>query len=108
MSWQGVNLEKASALTKDEWSQLFQLMDDYSRRRLNCLVTEFFLSREKAEYFICFRPLGVTRKDSPNRFACEYVTVAVEKARSMAHDNALTCDFVEELDRRLSALGQLA
>jgi hypothetical protein len=105
---QGGDLETASALTKDEWSQLFRLIDDYSRRRLNCLVTEFFLSREKAEYFLCFRPLGVTNKNSPNRFTCEYVTVSLEEARKMAHDNALTVDFIEELDRRVSALGQLA
>ena len=100
-------METTSVLRKDEWSQLFRLMDNYSRNRLNCLVTEFFLSREKAEYFICFRPLGVTTIESPNRFACEYVTIALEEAKKMANDNSLTVDFTAELDRRLSALGQL-
>lgn len=100
-------METASVLRKDEWSQLFQLMDNYSRKRLNCLVTEFFLSREKAEYFICFRPLGVTTIESPNRFACKYVTIAVQEAKKMAHNHALTVHFAAELDRSLPTLGQL-
>jgi hypothetical protein len=99
-------LKEIYAMTKDEEARVFRLLDGYSRHRHNCFVAEFFVNRDQPEYIVCFRPLGGT-KESPNRYACVYVTVALDQVKRMAADKALTAVMAEELDRKLAPLGQL-
>jgi hypothetical protein len=91
-------------LTEGEYRRLLQPLADYSKR-YNCHVTELFAS-DHLQYFVCFRPDGAGI-ESPNRFACVYVTIALECAKAMAREKLLTATLIEELDQKLAALGRL-
>ena len=92
-------------MTNDE-TQVFLMLDEYSRKRHNCNVTEFFRDRDQSEYFICFRPMSLA-ENSRNRYACEYVKIGIENVAKMASEKALAVQLTQELDQKLAPLGQL-
>jgi len=92
-------------MTNDE-TQVFLMLDEYSRKRHNCNVTEFFRDRDQSHYFICFRPMRLA-ENSKKRAACEYVKIGIEKVAQMASETALTAQLIQELDQKLAPLGQL-
>ena len=87
------------------YKELFGFLDQYARSH-HCFVTELFTSGDNAHYTVCFRALGV-RRNSPNRFAREYVNIPVEDAMRMATEGAIRAEESTELDRRLAVLGIL-
>jgi hypothetical protein len=83
------------------YKELFEFLDQYARNH-HCFLTEPFISSDEVRYTACFSPLGV-RKDSPNRYACEYVNIPVEDARRMATGGVGTAEVRALLDSRLPA-----
>jgi hypothetical protein len=93
-------------MTENE-TRFFELLDNYSRSRYRCFVSELFLNPEGTDYTICFRPTDV-KKGSPNQSACAYLRVELGQARIATQEKTLTSTLVEELDRKLRPLEQLA
>ena len=82
---------------------MFKLLNEYSRTRYECVVAEMFLTGDKTQYHVCFRPVAADR-DSADRYACRYLQIAAEEAERMTALGALTGSLREELDRELSVL----
>ena len=91
-------------MTPDE-SQLFELLDEYSRTRHKCFLAEMFLDKSRAEYVLCFRPTSVS-KDSPSRYACRYLQIKAVDARTAGQARILSTAIKEKLDRELLSLRQ--
>jgi hypothetical protein len=75
-------------MTTDE-TQLFALLDKYARSRHGCFPAEMNPDKNNTEYSLCFRPLAV-RERSPDRYACRYVQLDIEEARSTGHARVLS------------------
>jgi hypothetical protein len=86
-----------------EESQLFQLLDEYSRAHYKCFLAEMFLDRGETEYVLCFRPAN-EGPDSADRYSCRYLRVKLTDARDMGQRNALTAAITDRLDRELLGL----
>lgn len=89
-------------MTVDE-TQIFRLLDSYSRNRHNCFLAEMFLNKQGTEYFLCFRPVTSSRESS-KAFAHRYLRVDRDQALGMGHANVLTKSTTEMLDHELSIL----
>lgn len=92
-------------MTSEE-TRVFKLLDEYSRDRHKCFVTEMDRNDARQTYLICFRPIGV-KVDSPNRYACRYFHFAVSEINKAAEQGTLTASITEKLDKELLSLGQL-
>jgi hypothetical protein len=90
-------------MTSPEEKQLFKLLDDYSRRHHQCFVAEMFLNDERTEYILCFRPTQV--KDSPNRYACQYLHLGISEANIAGQGNELGASMRALMDKELVSLG---
>jgi hypothetical protein len=86
-----------------EESQLFQLLDDYSRAKHKCFLAEMFLDRDGTEYVLCFRPAN-EGADSAGRYSCRYLRVKLTDAQDMGQTNVLTAAITDRLDRELLGL----
>ena len=64
------------------YSKLFKLLDSYAKRHHKCFLTELFLSDERDEYILCFRP-PVFREDLQNQSVCRHVEIGVGEAREL-------------------------
>jgi hypothetical protein len=85
--------------------QLFQLLDDYSRRHHQCFVAEMFLNSERSKFILCFRSVNANG-NSPDRYASRYLRVGIGEAEIAGHTNALTTLVSTMLDKELGDLGQ--
>jgi hypothetical protein len=81
--------------TTPEETRCFRLLDR-SRSRYRRLLAEMFLNEDDTHYFLCFRPLGVT-KDSPNRRACRYPEIPIKEIRAAGRKRMLTDSIAETL-----------
>jgi len=88
-----------------EESQLFHLLDDYSRAHYKCFLAEMFLDRDGTEYVLCFRPANES-PDSACRYSCRYLRVKLTHAQNMGRTKVLTAAITEELDSELQSLSQ--
>jgi len=95
----------ATPMTPSEYSMLYSLLDDYSRAKHRCFVAELTFIKARAEYAVCFRPIGGT-KDSPNRYASCYLGFAVDKLMEAYESKKLPVSITELLDRELPNLGR--
>jgi hypothetical protein len=93
-------------MTEDE-TRFFELLDNYSRSRYRCFVSELFLNPEATNYTICFRPADV-KKGSQNQSTCAYLRVELAQARIVIQEKTLTSKLIEELDTELGSLEQRA
>jgi hypothetical protein len=64
------------------------------------------MNRRPSEYDLCFRP-SREMIDSPNRYACKYLSVSLEEVRLASELEILPSLLTERFARELSALGQL-
>lgn len=88
-----------------EETQLFKLLDDYSRARHRCFLSEMFLSKQGTEYTLCFRPTDDS-PDSPWPHACRYVRISRAEAFTVGRSKTLSEATAGMLNRELSELGQ--
>jgi hypothetical protein len=79
----------ATDIGPEEERRCFELLDDYANARHSCCVGELFPRREADTYFVCFRPLGGSRRDS-NRYNCEYIEFAPVEMRALGWGSSLT------------------
>jgi len=63
------------------------------------------LNVAKAQYTLCFRP-AVSSKDSPNRYACLYLHIAIEDVKTTGQEQVLPHSITQMLDRELPTLAQ--
>jgi hypothetical protein len=92
-------------LSRSEYSHVFRLLDEHSRRKHQCFVTEMIPSGASDEYLVCFRPVGGT-EFSADRFSCRYVRFETLNLR-MAHvAEGLLAETIEELDQSLREIGR--
>jgi hypothetical protein len=87
-----------------EQSKLFMLLDGYAKRHHKCFVAEFWFDEDKDEYTVCFRPLFLS-PESPNRYACRYVTMEIGEAKESIRAGMLTASIANVLDEELRPLG---
>ncbi len=90
-------------MTSEE-TRFFELVDGYSRTQHHCFVAEMFLTNTQTEYVLCFRPVGVT-KDSSERYACRYLYVEANEAKTMGQTRTLDASIRQKLDTELPAMG---
>jgi hypothetical protein len=90
-------------MTSEE-SRVFKLLDEYSRDRHNCFLSEMFLNEAKTGYTLCFRPVSA-KPDSADRFAHRYLHFKVSEVKMAAEKEMLMDSVTEELDRELRPLG---
>ena len=93
-------------MTKGE-TQLFELLDNYAKSQHHCFLTELFMNQDHTRYFVCFRPRGPLRDES-ERFACVYLQIDLEEARTIYSQRAITATVVRDMDEKLSKLGRQA
>jgi hypothetical protein len=93
-------------LTTEEQGRCFKVLDEYSRRKHNCFVAEFFLSDQVGKYFVCFRPTGVSSDsvDDPDRYACKYLQFEVEDVKRMRSEESLPVEVAKRLDEALPTI----
>jgi hypothetical protein len=91
-------------MSADEYSVIFQLVDDYARMRHSCFLAELFLNETKTEYTLCFRPADASR-DAATRYKCRYLRIAEEEARTAGEEKELPAAMIEKLDKELAELG---
>jgi hypothetical protein len=91
-------------MTSPEGKQLFKLLDDCSRRHHQCFLAEMLLNEERTEYILCFRPTQVG-KDSPNRYACQYLHLGISEANIAGQGNELGASMRALMDKELVSLG---
>jgi hypothetical protein len=89
-------------MTSEE-TRVFKLLDEYSRDRHNCFVSEMFLNESKTAYTLCFRRTDVNR-DSPDRYACRYFHLQASEVNTIAEEGTLTASIAEQLDKELPGL----
>ena len=63
------------------------------------------LNVAKAHYTLCFRPAAIS-KDSPNRYACLYLHIAIKDVKKTAQEHLLPHSTTLMLDRALPTLPQ--
>jgi hypothetical protein len=85
----------ATDMGTEQERHCFELLDDYADARHSCFVSELFPRREADTYFLRFRPLGGSPRDS-NRYHCEYIEFApVENESVRIGLSAKGCDCGE-------------
>jgi len=84
-------------------TKLFTMLDRYARNKHHCFLAEFFVDREHAGYFLCFRACG-GRIDDPDRLKCVYLKIGVEEAKDMWSQRVLSNALVQEMDDELPEL----
>ena len=89
---------------KLEDSKLLKLLDGYAKRHHKCFVAEFSFDEDKGEYTVCFRSLSVS-PESPNRYACRYVTMEIGEAKELVRAGMLMVSIANVLDEELRPLG---
>jgi hypothetical protein len=99
-----LNSNVSDAMTTDE-SQLFEVLDHYSRSLHKCFLAEMFLDKDGNEYVLCFRPVGAS-PDSSGRYACQYVRIGRTEARIASDAKALTSGIKDKLERQLPLLSK--
>jgi hypothetical protein len=87
-------------------TQLFTLLDNYSRSRCNSFLTEMFLNGAETHYVLCFRPLGGDR-NSPNAYAFKYIKLEIAGLGVTAQTQELSSSTRAELDIQLQALRKI-
>ncbi len=92
-------------MTQSEEAVVFDLIKKYSTMQHQCLVTEMFLSDTKTEYIFCFRPMSA-HMGSSNRYACRYLRIGADDARTAGELKILPTSITDQLDKELPALGQ--
>jgi len=85
------------------YSKLFKLLDGYATRYHKCFVAELSFDEDKGEYTVCFRPLGGSPQ-SPDRYACRYLTIGFGEAREMLRAGLLTVSVANTLEEELQPL----
>jgi hypothetical protein len=88
-----------------EETQLFVLLDNYAKSKHRCFLTELFMNEDHTRYSACFRPSGPLRDDS-ERFACVYLQIDLDEARTIGSQNAIRTAIVRDLDEKLSQIGR--
>jgi hypothetical protein len=88
-----------------EESQLFALLDKYSRTSHRCFLAEMLLQKDGDQYLLCFRPAAASEA-STDRYACRYIHVEFTDAQRASRTGALTATIKAKLDRELPSLGQ--
>jgi len=84
--------------------RLFELLDDYARKRHQCFLAEMFLNSEGSEYVLCFRPRGGSK--SANQYSCRYLNIALVAGRAAGKAAALFPSMTQMLDDSLSGLSE--
>jgi len=92
-----------SRLTQVEEARLFELLDSYSRNHHRCFLSELFPDESENEYVLCFRPVSA-RLDSSDRYACRYLRVKIDDARTASQMRELPHSIIERLEGELSRL----
>jgi hypothetical protein len=93
-------------MTPEEYGLCFTLLDDYSRLMHKCLLTEFFWVEKQRLHYLCFRPLGLV-PDSPNRYACKYVTLDSEKVRAITLARSLPASVTQAIDEAIPTMSKM-
>ena len=88
-----------------EETNCFKMLDGYSRTRHRCFLAEMDLNAAKAHYTLCFRPTAIS-KESPNRYACLYLHIAVEDVKTAGQEQVLPPSITQMLDKELPTLPQ--
>ena len=88
------------------YAKCFRLLDGYARRNHHCFLAEMDLIAAEQVYALCFRPTGVTARDSPNRYACRYLYVGVDEVETAVKTNVLPTSVTAMLDWELPSLPQ--
>jgi hypothetical protein len=91
---------------RTEYARLFKLLDGYAKRHHKCFLTELFLSDERDEYILCFRPL-VFREDPRNQSVCRYIRIEIGEAKDLTRTGLLTVSVANILDEKLGPLNQI-
>jgi hypothetical protein len=86
-------------------TQLFELLDTYSRTLHKCFLAEMFLDKSGSEYVLCFRPVSVS-KGSLGQYASRYLRIEAAHAQTVGQAGALSTAIKEKLDRELPPIGQ--
>jgi hypothetical protein len=92
-----------SIVTLEE-AACFKLLDGYARSHHRCFLAEMDLNAAKAHYTLCFRPTGV--ENSPNRYACRYLSIGAEEVATAGQTHALPTSVTEMLVREPPTLPQ--
>src|ERR1700722_992807 len=82
-------------MTTPEYRQPFKLLDEYSRQNHLCFVAELFLSSNRIEYVVCFRPSN--ESTNPDRFSCRYLKIGTAKFELISQTGVLPISIIEEL-----------
>jgi len=90
-----------------EETQLFGLLNDYSKSQHECFVAEMFPSKTGDEYILCFRPMHIG-KAHDGRYACRYMRMNKLAAQKAAITGTLGEEIIAELDRELPELRRSA
>jgi len=90
-------------LMRLDYSKLFKLLDGYAKRHHKCFVAELSFDDDKGEYTVCFRPSGAS-PESPDRYACGYLTIDADEARQMLRAGLLTVSVADTLEEELCPL----
>jgi hypothetical protein len=93
----------ATDIGTEEERGCLERLDGYANARHSCFVSELFPRREADTYFVCFRPLGGSPRDS-NRYECEYIEFAPVEMRALGSGCSLTVAIAEKLDKALPRL----
>jgi hypothetical protein len=86
-----------------EETNLFKMMDTYSRDHHHCFLAEMDLIMGEARYSLCFRPTGVN-ENSANRYACLYLHIGAEEASAAGKNSELPMSIRQMLDGELPKL----
>ncbi len=87
----------------DAYAEFFKLINSHAREQHQCFLAEFFIGSDPTTYTLCFRPSGPDR-ESPNRYACRYLNLAVIDVNKMASAGSLDDATISLLNRELLPL----
>jgi len=89
---------------KIEESQLFRILDEYSRLRHGCFLAEMFLNKDATHYVLCFRPVE-PKVCAVGAGVCRYVYLNREDGLSVGSTGVMTDSVRQDLDTALQSLG---
>ena len=84
-------------------TEFFKLIDSYARAQHRCFLAELDIGADPTVYTLCFRPSSSDR-ESPNRYACRYLTLAVVEVNRMVSAGSLDEATIDLLKRELLPL----
>jgi hypothetical protein len=87
----------------DASAEFFKLIDSHAREQHQCFLAELFIGSDPTAYTLCFRPSGPDR-ESPNRYACRYLNLAIVDVEKMVSAGSLDDATVALLKRELLTL----